>query len=373
MPHYFIKTYGCQMNIADSDKLAGVLESAGYKVAANAKQADVVLINTCVVRQNAEDRAAWYITSAKGLKNSNPNVKIIVCGCMVSEPGRNPQKSFPHVDLFIPPHSPDVLIKYLNLHSSFVIRHSLVPSSVEGSFVSIMTGCDNFCSYCVVPYVRGREYSRPMDEVLAEIKGLLDQGVTDITLLGQNVNSYKYGLAKLLIEIDKILSKPHPLDPPLHLRWRGGNPSEAREGVRMHFLTSHPKDLSDQIIESVANLPFVAKEFFLPLQSGDDVILQKMNRGYTLEYYLGRINKIRSLMPNATIITDLMVGFPGETEEQFQNTLDVVKKVKFNVINMFAYSARPNTSASKMPDQLPEEEIQERLQRLINLNRQTVK
>jgi len=352
MPLYYIKTYGCQMNVADSDKLAGILESAGYKAAAHAKQADIVLINTCVVRQNAQDRASWYITSAKGLKNKNPKVKIIVCGCLVSEPGHDVKKTFPHVDLFIPPHSPDALIKYLNLNSSLRAEAHQCEAFVihNSSFVSITTGCNNFCSYCIVPYVRGREYSRPMDEVLAEIKDLLDQGITDITLLGQNVNSYKYGLAKLLNNIHSF---------GIH-----------NSSFVIKFLTSHPRDLSDEIIETVAKLPFVAKEFFLPLQSGDDVILKKMNRGYDLSYYLDRVNKIRAMIPKASIITDLMVGFPGETEQQFQNTLNVVRSVKFNAINMFGFSARPSTAAAKMPDHLPQEIIRRRLQELISANRQ---
>jgi tRNA-2-methylthio-N6-dimethylallyladenosine synthase len=346
---YFIKTYGCQMNVADSAKLAGVLETAGYTPAGGEKTADIILVNTCVVRQHAEDRAAWFVTSLKGAKSENPHVKIILCGCLVTEPGRDVKKQFPHVDLFIPPNSPDTLMKYLNL--SLGIRHS----SLKGEFISIMHGCNNFCSYCVVPYVRGREISRTMEEVLEEIRVLGEQGIRDITLLGQNVNAYKYGLAKLLREIGEIVER--------------GTWSVER---RISFLTSHPRDMSDEIIEAVAQLPYVVKDFVMPLQSGDDEILQKMNRGYSLAHYLNRVEKIRTLIPQARISTDIIVGFPGETEAQFENTLRALEQIKFNDVHMFAYSARPTVAAAKLPDQLPEAVKQARLQKLIQVVRENL-
>jgi tRNA-2-methylthio-N6-dimethylallyladenosine synthase len=330
------------MNVADSAKLAGVLEAAGYTPAGGEKTADIILVNTCVVRQTAEDRAAWYVTSLKGQKKTNPNLKIALCGCIVTEPGRDLKKQFPHVDFFIPPNSPEKL-------SEFFSSHSLFPVSCS-PYVTIMTGCDNYCSYCVVPYVRGRETSRPMDEVLVEIKGMIEQGATDITLLGQNVNSYQYGLANLLIKIH-----------PLVLR---------SSSLVLRFLTSHPRDMSDEIIEAVTELPFVAKDFILPLQSGDDEILAKMNRGYTLDYYLGRVKKIRELIPAARISSDIIVGFPGETEEQFQNTLKALELCRFNDVHMFAYSERPMVAAAKLPGQLPEEIKQARLQKLIGMVRE---
>ena len=353
---YYIKTYGCQMNVADSTKLAAVLESAGYLPTPNSELADLILINTCVVRQNAEDRAAWYITSAKGLKKDNPSLKIGICGCLVTEPGRDLKKMFPHVDFFIPPNSPEKLAELLKpltpMSSSPLLRGKRIGDG--GNFVSIMTGCDNYCSYCVVPYVRGRETSRPMDEVLAEIKGLLEQGVTDITLLGQNVNSYGPGFAKLLKAISPLV------------------PGTGYQVPVIRFMTSHPKDMSDEIIEAVAELPYVAKDIHLPLQSGDDDILKQMNRGYTVEYFKGRVAKIRSLLPNARISTDLMVGFPGETEEQFEYSIKLVKEIGFTQVNMFAYSGRPETAAAKMEGQVPEEVKQARLQRLIEVNRETL-
>jgi tRNA-2-methylthio-N6-dimethylallyladenosine synthase len=374
MPSYFIKTYGCQMNVADSEKLRDVVRRAGYEEAAEAEQADLLLINTCVVRQNAEDRAAWYITSAKGLKKENPNLKIGLCGCLVSEPGRDVRKQFPHVDFFIPPNSPESLREQLNAecgmrgmrsvelgmenNSAFIIP----PSALPTTFVTIAHGCDNFCSYCVVPYVRGRETSRPLDEVLAEVKGLIEQGAADITLLGQNVNSYKYGFADLLRAIGNIS--------PLPLGEGGEFPGQRVRAVTVRFMTSHPRDMSDEIIEAVAELSYVAKDFHLPLQSGDDEILKKMNRGYTVEYFKGRVEKIRSLLPQARISTDLMVGFPGETAAQFENSIKLVKGVGFTQVNMFAYSGRPETAAAKMQGQVPEEIKRERLQKLIGAVRE---
>lgn len=345
---YFIKTYGCQMNVADSGRLAAILESAGYLKAQSEKKADVILVNTCVVRKNAEDKAAWYIQSLKGNKKKNPELVIGVCGCIVTEPGRSIAKDFPHVDLFIPPGQPEKLKEFLLPLTPNPFPLNKGEGAGEGGLVTIMTGCDNFCSYCIVPYVRGREYSRPMPEVLSEIKEKLEQGATDITLLGQNVNSYKYGLANLLKGIGKIVDS-----------------RKSTVESRLSFLTSHPRDMSDEIIEAVHALPYVAKEFMLPLQSGDDEILKKMNRGYDMAHYLGRIKKIRSLMPDASLITDIMVGFPGETEEQFENTLKAIENIKFKDIHMFAYSSRPETSASKLPNQLGKDLIYKRLQRLI--------
>jgi tRNA-2-methylthio-N6-dimethylallyladenosine synthase len=361
MGKYFIKTYGCQANVHDAAKLAVVLESVGYEPIDDVEQSDIALIVTCVVRQNAEDRAAGYIRSLTGAKERNPNLKIAVCGCLVTEPGRDLQAQFPHVDLFILPNDCRMLADYLHLTFDLPVRQagighlSLVPHDhgpTSTTYVSIMNGCDNYCSYCVVPYVRGRETSRPMADVLAETKELIGQGITDITLLGQNVNSYRFGLSDLLIAIHSFVI--------------------SHSSLVIRFMTSHPKDMSDVIIETIAKLPYVAKEFHLPAQSGDDDILKAMNRKYTVDYYLDRIAKIRSLMPAARITSDLMVGFPGETEAQFKNTLKLLEQVRFNAVNMFAYSPRPMTAAAKMLDQVPDEIKEERLQRLIGLNRETL-
>ncbi|MCX5751166.1 MAG: MiaB/RimO family radical SAM methylthiotransferase, partial [Candidatus Saganbacteria bacterium] len=246
-----------------------------------------------------------------------------------------------------------------------LIREGETERSEEGvSYVTIMHGCNNFCSYCVVPYVRGREISRPMDEVLAEIKQKIEQGAKTIILLGQNVNSYQYGLANLLRAIEKLS--------PLFLRegrLTAADKSELTRGEFVSFMTSHPRDISDDIIQAVYDLPYVIKDFHLPLQSGDNTILKAMNRGYTVEFFRDRVKAIRKLLPKARISTDILVGFPGETEEQFQNTLNFVKEIGFTSVNMFAYSPRPQTAASQMPGQLAEEVKQARLQRLITLVR----
>jgi tRNA-2-methylthio-N6-dimethylallyladenosine synthase len=377
MRRYYIKTYGCQMNLADSQRLARVLEAAGYEGIGDARKADLVLINTCVVRQQAEDRAHGYITSLSNeLKAKKPAPVIGVCGCLVTEPGKDLREIFPRVDFFIPPHSTKELEEFLASTGTPQSFAPMICGREKGIkvnerhagevYINIMCGCDNFCSYCVVPYVRGREESSPMAEVLEEIKLAVQSGARDITLLGQNVNSYKYGLAGLLREIETVMEPA--------TKRRGSNCEEPRRSVsgseqvfKIHFLTSHPKDLSDDIIRAVFELPYVKKEFIVPAQSGDNEILRKMNRGYTVERYLDMVGRIRALMPKARIVSDLMVGFPGETEEQFQNTLRLVERVKFSAVNMFAYSSRPGTAAAGFPGQLPDEVKQERLKRLNKL------
>jgi len=339
------------MNIYDSGKLAEVLAGQGYQEANDIRGSDIILVNTCCVRENAENRAFGFISSLKNFKKQNPGLKIGICGCIVKEEHIDLKNKFPFIDWFIPPNSPDKLIEHLN--SSFIIRNSSLGWR-RGGEVVIMHGCNNFCSYCVVPYVRGREVSRPMDEVLEEIGQLIEQGAKKIMLLGQNVNSYKYGLADLLSKIGSCGLEVQ------------------RSNVQISFMTSHPRDISDELIQTVYELPYVAKEFHLPLQSGDNEVLKMMNRGYTVEYYREIIRRIRALMPQAGITTDLIVGFPGETEEQFQNTLAAVKEIRFNAVNMAAYSLRPQTAAARLPRHLSEEEKHKRLQSLIEVVRKVV-
>lgn len=348
------------MNESDSENLAEVLEEHGYLPIGELgyPNADVILVNTCCVRQHAEDVALQYVASLKGVKKKNPKMIIGVCGCVVAEAGMDILKRFPHVDLAFGPQETEKLREFFN---SPPPRFARFPPLLAkrggikgGELVTITHGCNNFCSYCIVPYVRGRERSRPIDEVLSEIEKKIGQGVKRITLLGQSINSYKYGLAELLIQIAPLISRSPDIL------------SRRSPDILISFLTSHPKDLSDEIIEAVAQLHYMAKEFMLPLQSGDDEILKKMNRGYTLDHYRGRVKKIRSLMPTARISTDILVGFPGETEEQFQNTLKAVEELGFNEAHMFAYSSRPGTPAAHLPDQLPEEVIKDRLQMLIS-------
>ena len=353
MRRYFIKTYGCQMNENDSGKIAEVLDSFGFEpmedkgsrwpqLKASLKKCSVILINTCVVREHAENKALGFIGALSKFKRTNPELIIGVCGCMAAQDHLDLKAKFPFLDLTFGPNELNKLEEYMNSRR-LVIRNTKYVIR-KNNYITIMTGCNNFCSYCVVPYVRGRETSRPMDEVLAEIKELADQGIRKITLLGQNVNSYKYGLADLLRKIPNSLT--------------------------IHFMTSHPRDMSDELIETVRDCPHVAKDFHLPLQAGDDEILKKMNRGYTIDYFRGRVKKIKEIMPQATITTDIIVGFPGETEEQFNNTLDRVREFKFNAVNMAAYSLRPQTAAARLPGHLSEEIKQSRLQKLIGTVRE---
>jgi len=366
---YFIKTYGCQMNENDSGKIAEVLESFGFEpmengrsrwpqMKANLKKCSIILINTCVVREHAENKALGFIGALSKFKRFNPDLIIGVCGCMAAQDHVDLKARFPFLDLTFGPNEIDLLQEFL-LKRMLVTRNASCVTRKCSKYVTIMHGCDNFCSYCVVPYVRGRETSRPIDEVLAEIKEMVDSGVNDITLLGQNVNSYKYGLEELLKAIEPAAKR------------RGSNCEEPRrlvsgseQSLIIRFLTSHPRDMTDKLIQTVKDCPHVVKDFHLPLQAGDDEILKKMNRGYTIDYFRGRVKKIKELMPEATITTDIIVGFPGETEEQFNNTLERVREFKFNAVNMAAYSLRPQTAAAKMPGHLPEDVKQARLKKL---------
>jgi tRNA-2-methylthio-N6-dimethylallyladenosine synthase len=340
------------MNIADSGKLAEVLEAAGYQEAAAEAEADIILVNTCVVRQNAEDRAAGYISSIKSFKKKKPHLKIGVCGCLVSEPGREVKQIFPHVDIFIAPNQPERLVEFLRLQPPTPLSPSpLVRGKGIGDggsltkYITIMQGCDNFCSYCIVPYVRGREYSRPIEEIMDEIKQVDLEKYLEIFLLGQNVNSYKYGLDRLLSKIEEIADS-----------------RKLKVESRIRFMTSHPRDMSDGIIKAVAELPHVCEYFHLPVQHGDDAILKSMNRGYTVDYYLKLVDRIRSKMPDAAITSDVIVGYPGETDQQFRNTLKVIEAVEFDACNTAAYSVRPAAAAAKLADDVHHEVKQQRLQ-----------
>jgi len=321
------------MNKSDSEVYASILSQAGYSKAKSEKDADLILINTCSVRQAAEDRALWYLTSQK-----NHKAKIVFAGCIAALESF-PKGDYPHVDLFIAPREFDRLALYLGLN-----RFEYSPIRIENdvAWIVCMEGCDNYCSYCIVPYVRGRERSRPLPEIIEEIKNIDKKKYSEVVLLGQNINAYEGGLPKLLEEVSKI------------------------DGIeKIRFLTSHPRDFSDDIIYAVRDLPKVVPEFHLPIQAGDDEVLKKMNRGYTVGQYLKLIDKIKREIPEARFSTDVIVGFPGETEEQFQNSLKTIQKVDFYHVNMAAYSERAGTKAAKMKDRLPPEVRQDRLQRLI--------
>ena len=358
---YCIVTYGCQMNAHDSETLAGMLENMGMTEAEDRAQADLVLFNTCCVRENAERRALGNVTWLRELKKDKPGLMIGVCGCMVQQPGMVERilKQYPFIDLAFGTHNqhqlPTLLEKLLNGHKQVVSVTDQEQMIAEGlpskrlatykAFLTIMYGCDNYCSYCIVPYVRGRERSRRMDDILREAETLLEGGAQEIMLLGQNVNSFGHGeqetFPRLLAELDRL-----------------GVP-------RIRFMTSHPKDLSDELIEVMARGKHICNHLHLPVQSGSDDILAAMNRRYTRDRYLERVTALRKAVPGIGLTTDLIVGFPGETESQFSETLSLVEKVGYDAAFTFIYSSRKGTRAAELPGHLPAEVTSERIQRLI--------
>lgn len=352
-----INTFGCQMNAKDSEKLLGIMKEIGYQET-DTEDADFVLYNTCTVREHANVRVYGRLGVLKNSKDSNPDMIIALCGCMMQEPEvvEKVRKSYRHVNIIFGTHNiyklAELLFMYLCdgnnqteiLDGTTQIVENL-PSRRKYSYkcgVNIMYGCNNFCSYCIVPYVRGRERSRQKEEILSEIRDLAADGVIEVMLLGQNVNSYEYDFPELLREVCQI---------------------EDLERVR--FMTSHPKDLSDELIRAIKDNEKVCRHIHLPLQSGSTRILKAMNRKYTKEDYLSLAEKIRSSIPDIAITTDIIVGFPGETEEDFEESLDVVRKVHFDSAFTFIYSKRTGTPAASMPDQIPRDVSTERLNRLI--------
>lgn len=358
-----VVTFGCQMNERDSEKLKGILKAAGYELTESEK-ADVVLYNTCTVRENADTRVFGRLGYLNTIKKKNKEMIIGLCGCMGQEPHivEKLKESYKFVDLIFGTFNVYKLAEllYARITSGNSIIDvweeskefvELLPTERKYSFksgVNIMYGCDNFCTYCIVPYVRGREKSRPVEDIVDEIKRLTETGVVEVCLLGQNVNSYGKGLdgnvtfASLLREIEKI------------------------DGLqRIRFMTPHPKDLSDEVIEVMANSKKICRHIHLPAQSGSSNILKKMNRNYTREDYLALVDKIKTAMPDISITTDLIVGFPGETEEDFEDTLSLVKEVGYSSAFTFQYSKRTGTPAATFEDQVPEEVMTERFNRLI--------
>ena len=360
---FCVTTFGCQMNARDSEKLRGILKEIGY-LEAEEETADFVIYNTCTVRENANTRVYGRLGQLKPRKKQNPYMMIGLCGCMMQEPEviEKLKKSYSFVDIIFGTHN---IFKFAEL---IVQRFSSgkpvidiwegtdaivedLPNQRKYSFksgINIMFGCNNFCSYCIVPYVRGRERSREPQAILREIRRLADDGVVEIMLLGQNVNSYGKTLdhpvtfAELLTEIEKI-----------------------DKIKRIRFMTSHPKDLSDELIEVMSRSTKICRHLHLPVQSGSSRILQKMNRRYTKEQYLELTEKIRKAVPGISLTTDIIVGFPGETEEDFQETLDLVRKVRYDSAFTFIYSRRTGTPAASMEDQVPEDVVKNRFQRLL--------
>jgi len=361
---YHIITYGCQMNKCDSEVLASILSEHGYSYIEDFQEADVLLLNTCSVRDTAERKVLGRLERLKHLKGKRPDMILGVCGCMAQSWEKELLKRFPYIDIILGTSRllelPDLIKKRLEskypavdvLESPY--HDEVVPAVRESSitaWVTIMHGCNNFCSYCIVPYVRGRERSRSSSSILQEIKSLGEKGYKEITLLGQNVNSYgldsneSLDFADLLALIDKDFS-----------------------GIkRIRFTTSHPKDVSPKLIDAIATLPKVCKHFHLPAQAGSNNVLAKMNRGYTREHYLNLIERLREKVPGISITTDLIVGFPGEAEDDFQDTLDLVRRVEFDIGFCFRYSPRRDTPAASMPDQLPEEVKMSRLYELLKV------
>ncbi len=363
---YAISTFGCQMNARDSEKIQGMLEQIGYTLATNEEDADFIIYNTCCVRENAELKIYGKLGTLKGRRRNNPNFMIALCGCMMQQDIvlDTLKKSFPFVDIIFGTYNiyklPELLQtrietkqNVIDIWDSYQDIVEDLPDTRKYSFkacVNIMYGCNNFCTYCIVPYVRGRERSRNPEEIVSEIKSLVGDGVREVTLLGQNVNSYGKTLespmsfAALLDEISKI------------------------EGLkRIRFMTSHPKDLSDELIEVMSKNEKICPGIHLPFQSGSTKILNKMNRRYTKESYLELASKIKEAIPNAVLTTDIIVGFPGETEEDFNDTLDVVEKVHYANAFTFIYSKRTGTPAATMDDQVPEDITKERFNRLLKV------
>lgn len=353
---YFTQCYGCQQNEADTERIDGICEEMGYIRTENAAEASLIIINTCAIREHAEQKALSVAGSLKKLKEANPSLLIGLCGCMVQEPHRREQitKSYPYVDFMFGTDKIHMLASLIERARVSPRRISLVSDEkhdefgviAEGlpvrrasdirSWVSIMYGCNNFCSYCVVPYVRGRERSRNADDVIEEVKKVVSDGAREITLLGQNVNSY---------------NSPDGTDFPTLL----GRVCAVAGDFRVRFMTSHPKDCSDRLID-VCRDAKVAPHFHLPFQAGSDRILGLMNRRYTKEQYLERAYRIRSVLPDTAVTTDIICGFPSETDAEFLETLDVVEKVRFDMIYTFLYSPREGTRAAKMEEQIPHDE-----------------
>lgn len=359
---YHIVTLGCQMNVRDSETLAGMLTEMGFTEAATREEADLILYNTCCVRENAENKALGNVIWLKELKKDKPELIICVGGCMTQEEGMAESliRQYPFIDLVFGTHNayrfPEYLEKVLSdrvqvfevLDTGGTICEGLPEkrSNPYFGFVNIMYGCNNFCSYCIVPYVRGRERSREMDDILDECKRLRDAGAREIMLLGQNVNSYMGGGAKFA----ELLYRVDALDIP-----------------RVRFMTSHPKDLSDELIAAYGELRHLMPNLHLPVQAGNDEILKRMNRHYDREKYLSLVRRLRAVRPDIGLTTDVIVGFPGETEAQFEDTLSLAREVRFDAAYTFIYSPRAGTRAAEMDDPVSMEEKTERIQRLIAL------
>ncbi len=370
-PRYFIKTYGCQMNERDSEIMAGQLEQMGYVASSIDRDADLIVINTCAVRGSAEEHALGYIGQLRQLKQERPEMTLAVAGCMAQEPGTIAwlTRHAPQVDLVFGTHNlhklPDLLDRVAQSDEMVVDVWKAAGEVVEHlpsrrkdglkAFVNIIYGCDKFCTYCIVPFTRGRERSREMEPVIQEVRALAQEGYQDVTVLGQNVNSYghdldpQHDLADLLVELEQI------------------------DGIRwLRYTTSHPRDFSQKLIDTIAASQKITHHVHLPVQAGSDPILKRMNRKYTRDSYLDLIDRVKEKIPDASLTTDIIVGFPGETEEDFEQTLDLVRRVRYDAAFTFTYSPREKTPAARWEnrDPVPNQIKKDRLNRLMELQYQ---
>jgi tRNA-2-methylthio-N6-dimethylallyladenosine synthase len=358
--HFFIWTIGCQMNEADSAKVAAMLQEVGYSRTEDEREADIVVLNSCVVRQAAEDKVAGKLNSLARLKRQKPEMPLVLTGCMVTKQQEKLKQQFPHVDLFFDPSDFDkmqaVVPELALLEDDLAaLPHYYLPQTDLGTtgvtaYVPIIYGCNFLCSYCIVPYRRGKETSRPFDEIVTEVARIVDSGVREVTLLGQTVNAYGHdlpgtpSLADLLRAVDAIPG----LD-------------------RLRFLTSHPKYMSNEIIDTIAELRTTCEHMNLPVQAGDNEVLRRMRRTYTRDQWMERIAYTREQMPDVTVATDIIVGFPGETEEQFMQTYDMLERTRCDKVHLAMYSPRPGTLSARWEDDIPHEEKFRRHQALEKL------
>ena len=367
-PLAYVHSYGCQQNVNDGERIKGVLVDIGYGLCDNPEDADLILFNTCAVREHAEQRVFGNVGALKGLKEKKPGLIIGLCGCMANQKQvvEKLRRSYPYVDLVFGVDGidtlPGLLARKLEQRGRILLEPAQRPVIVEGipirresefrAWLPIMYGCDNFCTYCIVPYVRGREKSRRPADILAEFKGLVEAGYKEITLLGQNVNSYGKGLDEgEKMDFSDLLNLLCAVPGDYHIR----------------FMTSHPKDASRKLIDTIAAQPHLCKHLHLPVQCGSDRLLARMNRHYTVEHYLDLIRYARARVPGITFSSDIIVGFPGETEEDFQGTLDLVRQVGYMQLFTFIYSKREGTPAAGYPDPTPRKEKTDRMARLLRL------
>jgi len=363
--YLYIQTIGCQMNVYDSERIVEGLAAFGYEVTDSPARADVILLNTCAIREKAEQKAFSYLGRLADLKKKKPSLIIGIGGCVAQQEGERVIRRVPHVDLVFGTHAIDRLpelirrisrrrCRVIDVEMSTTIEEQPpvsppVDSGGPSRFVTIMRGCDNYCAYCVVPYVRGRETSRDPDAVVGQIESLVASGAREVTLLGQNVNSY--GKKEGLCTFPELLQRVNAVD-----------------GLcRIRFTTSHPKDISDELIQAFKHLDKLCHHIHLPVQSGSDGVLKRMNRRYTRERYLDRIDALRGVCPDIAVTSDFIVGFPGETGTDFQETLDLIRQVRFDSVFAFKYSDRPVAPAASFRDKVPETEKADRLSRLFEL------